>query len=166
MAKQYWQDYLQVLFGLWVAVSPWVLAPVDAPVTWNFVIVGSVLVVLAASEISSFQRWKLWLKAALGAWLLLSPRIAEFMDTHVMAVNALICGLAIVALAAWAIGDAHEILPRFVHPVGDLRNGLESLSLPDESEHMAGMPRRRAYMGPDIVHPGGGTQSPGQISHE
>ena len=165
MNKEHWQDWGVVLFGLWVAVSPWILGPAQDEVTWNFVIVGLVLITLAASEIAAFQRWKEWLMAALGTWLLLSPRLLSFLKEQSLTWNAAVCGLAVVALAAWAIGDAHEVLPRFARPKGDLRDDLPSLSLPDESEHMVG-PARRPDTGPDIVHPGGGTQTPGQISHE
>ena len=166
MNKEHWQDWVQAVLGFWIVVSPWVLGPADSAVTWNFLIVGLVLIALAASEIAVFQRWKVWLMAALGAWLLLSPRLLNFLEEQPLTWNAAVCGLAIVALAAWAIGDAHEILPRFVRPKGDLRDDLPSLALPDESEHMAGLPPRRPDTGPDIVHPGGSTQTPGQISHE
>ena len=165
MNKEHWQDWVQVLLGLWVAVSPWVLSAADSTATWNFLIVGLVVIALAASEMSAFQRWKEWLIAALGTWLLLSPRMLEFIKEQSLTWNAAISGLLIVALAAWAIGDAHELLPRLVRPKDDLRYELPSLSLPDESAHMVG-PARRPDTGPDIVRPGGGTQTPGQVSHE
>lgn len=165
MNKEHWQDWVQVLLGLWVAVSPWVLGASNSAAIWNFLIVGLVLIALAASEISAFQRWKEWAIAALGAWLLLSPRILEFVKEQALTWNAAITGLVIVALAAWAIGDAHEILPRLRRPKGDMRGDRPGLSLPDESAHMAGLPRR-PDTGPDIVRPGGGTQTPGQVSHE
>ena len=166
MNKEHWQDWVQAALGLWLVVSPWVLGPDGSAVTWNFLLVGLALIALAGSEISVFQRWKLWLMAALGAWLVVSPRIVEFMETQALAWNGLICGLAIVALAAWALGDAHEILPRLVRPKDDLRDDLQGISVPDETEHMAGARPHRPDTGPDIVHPGGGTQTPGQTSHE
>lgn len=166
MNKEHWQDWLQAVLGLWVVVSPWILGATDSTAIWNFLIVGLVVIAFAGSELAVFQRWKEWLMAALGGWLLLSPRILDFTGEQAMTWNAVITGLLIVAFAGWAIGDVHEILPRFGRSKGDLRSGLQSVSLPDESAHLAGEAPHRPDTGPGIVHPGVDTQSPGQTSHE
>jgi hypothetical protein len=48
-----WQDWLNGLLGIWLIVAPWVLKfSAAAIVTWDHVIVGILVVVLAA--------WELW----------------------------------------------------------------------------------------------------------
>ena len=112
MRKQHWQDWLCALVGLWMVVTPWVLPHQDVTVSAEFLIVGALVVVLAVSELSAFRPWKEWAIAAMGTWLFLVPRLMSFESTT-LTVNAAVCGLAIIALAGWTIGDAHEILPRF-----------------------------------------------------
>ena len=165
MQKEHWQDWLSGLIGIWLVATPWVLAAQDQVVIWNFLIAGLVIAVLAASELDVFQPWKEWAIATVGTWLILAPRILDFQDNSLIW-NAAACGAAIVALSGWAIGDTHEILPRFGRPRGDLRGDTPSLSLPDEHEHMAGGYARGSISGPDIAHPGSDTQAPGQTSHE
>ncbi len=164
MDKKHWQDWLSGLIGLWLVATPWVLVTPAGAVTWNFMAVGLAVAILAASELNMFQPWKEWVIAALGVWLLLAPRIMSFQGNEAIW-NSAVCGVVIIALAGWAIGDAHEILPQFGRPSGDLRGDTPSLSLPDEHEHMAGGPPRRDR-GPGIVHPGTDAQAGGQTSHQ
>ena len=166
MNKEHWQDWFSVLLGLWVAVTPWVFGATHGAVVWSFLVVGLVVIALAASEISAFQPWKEWAIAALGTWVLLSPRILEFTGAQDLTWNAVVSGLLLVAFAGWAIGDAHEILPRISRPEGDLRGNNPGIAVPDEHEHMAGQRARPSETGPDVARPGVGTQSPGQASHE
>lgn len=165
MEKEHWQDWLSGLVGLWLVASPWVLAAQEPVAIYNSMIVGLIVAVLAASELAVFQPWKEWAIAALGAWLFLAPRIMSFATDSLMW-NSAACGVVVIALAGWAIGDAHEILPRLGRPKGDLRGDMPGLSLPDEHEHMAEGYLHRHEGGPGIVHPGSDTQSPGQVSHQ
>ncbi len=48
-----WQDWLTGILGVWLVVAPWVLGfSAIAAVVWDHVIVGALIVVLAA--------WELW----------------------------------------------------------------------------------------------------------
>jgi len=166
MKKEHWQDWIIVLIGLWLVITPWALGAIPGSAAEiDFWVTGIVVIALAASEISMFEPWKEWAIAAAGTWLLLSPRFLDFTD-QALITNAAAMGLATVALAGWAIGDAHDILPRLTRPKGDLRGDQAGIAVPDEHEHMAGQSAHRPDTGPDIVHPGPGVQSPGQASHE
>lgn len=171
--KEHWQDWGTALIGAWVFVSPWFLGAKisgtlitdpHAAAVWNFWCVGMVLMGMGLSELSLFTRWKEWFVALVGTWLFLSPRILDFAEVDRMVWNAAICGLAVVALAGWAIGDTHEILPRISRRKGDLRGDMIGLSLPDEHEHMAGQHAHRTDAGPGVLTPGIGGGSPGQAT--
>ena len=166
MKKNHWQDWVIVLIGLWLVITPWAVGAIPGSAAEiDFWLTGVIIVALAGSEISMFEPWKEWALAAAGTWLFLSARILDFTDPALIG-NAAAFGLATVALAAWAIGDVHEIFPGFARAKGDLRGDQPGIAVPDEHEHMAGQHARRPDMGPDIVHPGPGVQSPGQTSHE
>jgi len=46
-----WEEWINVVLGAWLAVSPWVLGVVSAAARWNFVIVGALVVALALYEL-------------------------------------------------------------------------------------------------------------------
>jgi SPW repeat len=46
-----WEEWINVVLGAWLAISPWVLKLASASATWNFVVVGTLVVVLAVYEI-------------------------------------------------------------------------------------------------------------------
>lgn len=166
MRKEHWQDWIIVLMGLWLVMTPWLLGAIPGSAAEiDFWVTGLAVIALAGSEISMFEPWKEWALAAAGTWLFLSARILDFTDGALIG-NAAAMGLMIVALAGWAISDVHELFPGFAHPKGDLRGDQPGIAVPDEHEHMAGQYAHRPYGGPDIVHPGPGVQSPGQTSHE
>lgn len=171
--KEHWQDWGTALIGAWLFVSPWLVgAPiaetsVSGPVVaaaWNFWLFGAILMALGFSELSAFARWKEWVVAAVGAWLFLSPRLLGYAELDGSTWNAAACGLATVALAGWAIGDTHDILPKLVRPKGDLRGNSAGLELPDEHEHLAGQQTHRPDSGPGILAPGVGGSAPGQVT--
>lgn len=47
-----WEEWLNLIVGLWVIVSPWVLSfSADTTAMWTNVIVGAIVAVVAAVEI-------------------------------------------------------------------------------------------------------------------
>lgn len=164
MNKAHWQDWVSILIGIWLFATPFIFGG-ESGAMWNFLIVGALVASLALSEFSVFNRLSEWSIAALGTWLLLSPRIMDF-TSETLTWNAVVCGAVLIALAGWAVGDAHEILPRINRPKDDLRGDMQGVAVPDEHEHMAGARIRRPDEGPGLVGPGVGVQSPGQGSHE
>ena len=122
MNKQRWQDWLNVVLGLWIVASPWVLQHAmaaagtmagEAPlgqatqtVMWNMYIVGILVAITAGAALIAFQTWEEWTNIVLGAWLLFSPWILGFSSAAALMWNAVIAGAVVVMLASWAIGTA------------------------------------------------------------
>lgn len=79
MEQRHWQDWLTGAIGLWLIVSPFLLGftppeGVAAPyMEWNFVIVGVLVLLLAAVALSAFSVWEEWVGGVLGVWLVVSP---------------------------------------------------------------------------------------------
>jgi hypothetical protein len=99
--SRHWQDWADLLLGLAVLASPWLLgfAEVPAPM-WNAVIVGVAIVLLSAFAIAHLEPWEEWLNIALGLWLIVSSWVLDYGAAH----KALAChvglGLLITLLAA------------------------------------------------------------------
>ena len=50
-----WEEWINVVLGVWLAISPWTLGIANAAARWNFLIVGTLVVALALYEIREMQ---------------------------------------------------------------------------------------------------------------
>lgn len=115
MKKQHWQDWVNLVLGLWVIVSPWAITHIMAGPTnpagltdtamWNYYATGSIVAVLAVIALYAFAVWEEWSNLILGAWLLVSPWFLGFSTSAAMTWNAVIIGVAILVFAGWTLVD-------------------------------------------------------------
>lgn len=71
-----WTSGLNILAGIWLFISPWVLSYQGINVAlWNNLIVGAAIAVLALSRVSTPDRHGevSWFNLLLGAWLFFAP---------------------------------------------------------------------------------------------
>ena len=99
--SRHWQDWADLLLGLAVLASPWLLDfSTRAAPTWNAVIVGSAVIILSAVAITHLEPWEEWLQIGFGLWLIVSSWMLDYGEAH----KALAChvglGLMITLLAA------------------------------------------------------------------
>lgn len=110
MKMKHWQDPLNLVLGLWLAASPWVLGyQAEITPTYNAVIVGAPIAVLALLELFKVTAWEEWTSFALGVWLAMSPWLLGFSGIAAAMSNALVVGIAVAALALWALGTDKDI---------------------------------------------------------
>lgn len=103
-----WQDILNLVLGIGVGISPWLLGYAETlqAATWNAVIVGVAIVVLAAIDIDVPAQWEEWSIVALGAWLAVSTYVFGLIEFRMAAMVTIGAGLAIVVLGLWALFGA------------------------------------------------------------
>lgn len=100
-------SWLVAMAGLWEVLSPFILGYSAITVAlWNAIIVGVVLIVLAAwaalSEQVRLDRNLEWINAVLGVWLILSPFALNYSTVVTALWNNIIVGVVVIVLAAWA----------------------------------------------------------------
>jgi hypothetical protein len=100
-------SWLVAVAGLWEVLSPFILGYSAITVAlWNAIIVGVVLIVLAAwaalSEQVRLDRNLEWINAVLGVWLILSPFALNYSTVVTALWNNIIVGVVVIVLAAWA----------------------------------------------------------------
>jgi hypothetical protein len=115
MKKQHWQDWANLVLGLWVIASPWTIAhimaspenPAGAPdaAMWNHYLVGIAVAIVAVIALFAFAAWEEWANIALGAWLFLSHLLLGFSGSAALTWNAMIIGALVVGFAGWVLNQ-------------------------------------------------------------
>lgn len=118
MNKWRWQDYLNVLIGVWIASSPWTLGFSDGQpaATWAAVTLGLAIVAIAAVDLEILSKTEEWILVALGAASIASPWVLGFSGLREATASMAISGVAIVVLTLWEIGSATGWHWRRNHP--------------------------------------------------
>lgn len=107
---KHWQDPINLVAGLWMIASPWVLAyQTQSQPMWNAVVLGALVAVVALSALFKASAWQQWVNAVLGAWLVISPWAIGFSTLQAAMLNAVIVGVVVAGLAVWALGTDRDI---------------------------------------------------------
>ncbi len=117
-AKRQWQDVANVLLGIWLIASPWIIGFTEVQYTlWNAYILGAIIAVAAASALVAFHEWEEWVSMLFGAWLIVSPWGLEFATLSYAAEtlaafgatwNFIVVGFLVVGLAGWRTWQEHQ----------------------------------------------------------
>lgn len=93
---------LNVLAGIWLIISPYVLGFSGSMAATNAIIVGIIVGVLALIGATSPESvlWTSWINIVLGVWMIISPFILGFTGGAVV-INSIILGIIVIALSAW-----------------------------------------------------------------
>jgi hypothetical protein len=102
-----WQDWIDVLLGGWLIVSPWQLGyALNEAATTNAYGLGTVLIVFNLISVCRLvDEGQEIFNIVLGIWLLCSPYVFGFAVDRTPTVNALVGGALIITLAVWQICD-------------------------------------------------------------
>jgi hypothetical protein len=104
-----WQDWANLIFGVWILISPAVLVMDTGGVAaWNAYVLGIAVGVIAIVALIQPAGWEEVINLLLGLWLLASPWILGFSPVSAAVTNQVIFGLLIVVGALWALGESSE----------------------------------------------------------
>ena len=110
MTVKHWQDPVNLVAGLWMLISPWVLGhQAETNPTWNAVIFGILIAAAAPFALFRVMAWEEWVSVAFGLWLVISPWLLGFSALVAAMWNAVIVGVIVAALALWALGTDKDI---------------------------------------------------------
>lgn len=104
MKSQRWQDWVNVILGAWLVISPWVLNFADnevaARTAWAL---GAAIAVFAGIAVYMPKAWEEAVNILLGLGVLASPWALAFADHPIATTNAAIVGVLVVAFGIWAM---------------------------------------------------------------
>jgi hypothetical protein len=99
-----WEDWVGMALGVLIGFSPWFTGQQgDAVVSWNAVIVGALVLALAALELAGLQRWEEVCEIVCGLWLIASPFMFGYIATGTLGYWHFVLGVLVVLLAAWEL---------------------------------------------------------------
>jgi hypothetical protein len=109
MKKQLWQDWLSLVLGIWLLVSPWVIGrEASDSLISNAYVMGLALTAFAVTALVAFRLWEEWVTLILGAWLLVSPWFLGFNAVSLLTWNTVLIGIVVTVCAAWAITEVED----------------------------------------------------------
>jgi predicted ferric reductase len=98
-----WKDAVNLILGVWLIISPWILGFVtDYTPIWDAWVIGVVIAIAALAALISFNQWEEWVNAVLGVWLVLSPFILGFAHQTYATWNNVVVGVIVAILALWS----------------------------------------------------------------
>lgn len=98
--RQRWEDWLNLVLGAWLFISPWLLGYSNATAAaWNAYIVGAAFAIFALIALGKPDRWEEWVNVVIGAWAVISPWVLGYAAVTAATWNAVIVG-AIVLLVS------------------------------------------------------------------
>jgi hypothetical protein len=103
-----WQDCSNLVLGLWLFVSPWVLGYAGGAAAWNAYVLGSGIVLIALLAASMPKAWEELINTLLGVWLVLSPFVIGFSSMRKVSLHTVLVGILVTAFAAWAMVNGDE----------------------------------------------------------
>jgi hypothetical protein len=107
-----WEDWFGIALGVLIGLSPWLAGQQDNQIVmWNAVLVGALVLSLAALEFVGLQRWEEAAAFVLGLWLIASPFTFGYADAGVLrywhfALGGIVTLLAVLELwQDWKLSD-------------------------------------------------------------
>ena len=104
MKPERWQNWVNVVLGAWLVLSPWVLGFADqktaAIVAWSL---GAAVIVFAGLGARVQDAWEEAITLVLGVLLMGAPWALEFADERTATANVALSGTLVVVFAIWAM---------------------------------------------------------------
>jgi hypothetical protein len=108
IGRQRWQDWVNLLLGIWLFVSPWIFGFSADAHSWNFWIIGVAFFVFGVAALNTRQLWEEWVNLVLGVWMIISPWVLGYSATAAARDDAVIVGIVVAALSIWVLAERNR----------------------------------------------------------
>lgn len=107
-----WQDGANLVLGMWLFTSPWVLGYSDSLAGWNAYLMGAAIVLFAVIAAYVPNAWEEIINVMIGVWLVLSPFILAPVPKDI-ALHTVCVGILATAFALWAMTNDQRVYKRW-----------------------------------------------------
>jgi hypothetical protein len=102
-------DLVNAVLGVCLVLAPWALGFTgEVAATWNALIVGAAIALIALGALFAFREWEEWVNLALGVWAILAPWFFGFTTVAGATYAHVIIGLIVGVLAAFDLWIIHN----------------------------------------------------------
>jgi hypothetical protein len=106
MKRHQWQDWINLLLGLWMIASTWIVgSDAGSAAIVNYYVVGLAVAASAIAALTAFQIWEEWVNLVLGTWLLVSPWFLGLSAMSAIGLNSLAIAILIVVCSGSALSE-------------------------------------------------------------
>ncbi|HWI28692.1 MAG TPA: SPW repeat protein [Stellaceae bacterium] len=133
-----WQDWTNLVLGLWLFISPWVLryasgaatapagggagaaatggpagsvvgmAAAGANASWNAWVLGALIALLSISALARMEFWQEWINLLLGVWVFIAPWVLGFVALAAAAWDHWVVGALVFLIAICNVAAARR----------------------------------------------------------
>jgi hypothetical protein len=104
MTNLRWQDWVNLVLGALLAISPWALGYAENQAAmWGALVVGVAIALISVIDLGKPAAWEEWVNLVLGLWLIISPFALGFSTVAAAAWSAIVAGVLVAIFAAWAL---------------------------------------------------------------
>jgi len=104
--KQRWQDWVNLIAGIWLFITPWLFGYSHMGFSWDAFVMGAVVIVSSVWALSDQRRWEEWVDLIIGVWIFFSPWILGFSTISAALWNMLAVGAVVFVLSVWGLNIA------------------------------------------------------------
>ena len=105
MKRYQWQDWANLLLGLWMVVSTWIIGhDAGSASIVNYYVIGLAVAAFAIAALAAFRIWEEWANLVLGTWLLVSPWFLGF-SASAIGLNNLVIAIFIIVSSGSALSE-------------------------------------------------------------
>jgi len=112
---QRWQDWIILIGGIWLFISPWLLSFGYANYSWDAFIMGILLIIFSLFALGNKRIWEEWVTLIIGAWIFISPWVLGFAgggnEWNFFIVGAVVFILSIWDLSLYNNANRHQSIP-------------------------------------------------------
>lgn len=112
---QRWQDWVNLILGIWLFISPWVTGYGHTFFSWDAFLFGALIMTFSVWALSSPRIWEEWFTLIIGIWVFISPWVLEF-ATMSVSWSFFVVGALVLILSLWAMSKpnaavTHKTVP-------------------------------------------------------
>ena len=99
-------DWINLVLAILLLISPWVLAFPTGAASYNAVIAGRIIGLVAVGAIVAFAQWEEWVNLIVGVWVFIAPFVLGFSAAPSALWTHVVIGLVVAVLAAlelWSV---------------------------------------------------------------
>lgn len=107
---QRWQDWLTLLVGIWLFITPWIFGFSHTSFAWSPFIMGALVFLFSIWEIANGKIVAETINLIIGIWIFISPWVLGFSHSANAAWIMFVCGAILILADVWGIGISQKVI--------------------------------------------------------